>query len=265
MSVRTYGGVVPSRRRSRSTALPAALATLVVLAQIAYPLLSGEPLRLLTIATVVLFFAASVTHAWLTRGAWWALGLVVVTAGGGFLAEAVGVATGYPFGEYAYAGSLGPRLLHVPVVVPLAWTMMAYPCLVVARRLLRERAPALVPLVAGFALAAWDVFLDPQMVAAGHWTWAHPTPALPGVPGIPLTNFAGWLLVAVAMMALLSLLPDSPRAPVGVPVTLFLWTWLGSVVGNAVFFDRPSVALVGGIAMGLVGLPLLWSLWQTRD
>ena len=32
----------------------------------------------------------------------------------------------------------------------------------------------------------WDLFLDPQMVDAGHWTWRDPTPALPGVPGIPV-------------------------------------------------------------------------------
>ena len=65
------------------------------------------------------------------------LGLVVVTAGGGLAAEAVGVRTGLPFGDYSYAGTLGPEVLDVPLVVPLAWTMMAYPVLLAARRLTR--------------------------------------------------------------------------------------------------------------------------------
>ncbi len=59
------------------------------------------------------------------------------------------------------------------------------------------RRSLVVAVTAGAALAAWDVFLDPQMVDAGHWTWADPSPGLPGVAHVPLTNFAGWLLVAV--------------------------------------------------------------------
>ena len=47
--------------------------------------------------------------------------------------------TGLPFGDYSYAGTLGPELLDVPLVVPLAWTMMAYPVLLAARRLTRGR------------------------------------------------------------------------------------------------------------------------------
>ena len=137
---------------------------------------------------MVLFATTCVAHAVVHRGVWWALGLVVVTAGGGLAAEAVGVRTGLPFGDYRYEGTLGPEVLDVPVVVPLAWTMMAYPVLLAARRLTRR----FVPVVGGLGLTAWDVFLDPQMVGDGHWTWADPTPALPGVDGIPLTNYAGW-------------------------------------------------------------------------
>jgi len=29
-------------------------------------------------------------------------------------------------------------------------------------------------------LAAWDLFLDPQMVSAGHWTWLDTSPVLTG-------------------------------------------------------------------------------------
>lgn len=259
----TYRPLPRAMRRPGAawSAVPWVLAAGVVLAQISYPLLDGEPLRLVTIGTVLLFFAASVAHAWVHRGAGWALWFTVVTAGGGFLAEALGTATGYPFGDYTYAGSLGPRLLAVPVVVPLAWTMMAYPAFLAGRRLSRS----LGWLLAAVALTAWDLFLDPQMVAAGHWSWAHPTPALPGVPGIPLTNYAGWLLVSLVMMGLLDrTLPRRRDASEGQPAALFAWTWLGSAVGNLFFFDRPWVALVGFVAMGLVGLPYLLALWSDR-
>ena len=236
-----------------------------VLAQITYPLLRGDALRAATIATVVLFTAAAVTHAAAWWGAW-AGTAVLVTAGAiGLAAEAVGVATGVPFGRYAYAGTLGPQLLGVPVLVPLAWTMMAYPALLLGRRLAGNGAArgVRVALLGGATLAAWDLFLDPQMVAAGHWTWAHPQPSLPGVPLIPLTNAAGWLLVGTVLVAALDRVlaahpPDVARE--ALPAALLVWTWLGSTLANLAFFHRPWVALYGGIGLGLLVAPYLLSL-----
>jgi uncharacterized membrane protein len=197
------------------------------------------------------------------------ISLFATAAGTGLLAEAMGVATGVPFGRYAYAGTLGPQVLGVPVLVPLAWTMMAYPALLLGRRLAGGRgrsAPArpLVAVLGGATLAAWDLFLDPQMVAAGHWTWAHPRPALPGVPGVPLTNLAGWLLVGVVMTAVVDhVLPAAPRvgpAAEALPAVLLTWTWLGSAVANLAFFGRPWVALYGGLALGTLVVPYLRAL-----
>ncbi len=161
----------------------------------------------MTIAIVVTFFLASVTHAAVHRGLRWAVVLVVVTAGGGLAAEAVGVRTGFPFGDYSYTGTLGPTVLDVPAIVPLAWTMMAYPLLLAGRRISRRFAAP----IGAFGLAAWDVFLDPQMVDDGRWRWADPTPGLPGVEGVPLTNYAGWLLVGLVMMVILH--AALPRVP----------------------------------------------------
>jgi uncharacterized membrane protein len=255
-----------------------------VLTQIAYPLLSGPALRAATIVSVLLLAAAALAHAGATRGRRAALTVLVVAGGLGLAAETIGVHTGFPFGAYAYADSLGPRLFDVPLVVPLAWTMLAYPCLLLGRRLTRSglRLPAgttrtsariRTALVGGVGLAGWDLFLDPQMVAQGHWSWADPTPALPGVPGVPLTNYAGWLLVSMLLIAVLDrTLPRSrgdlaengtERRPLVqdhgevVPAAVLAWTWCGSAVGNLVFFDRPWVALYGGLAMGAVVLPYL--------
>jgi uncharacterized membrane protein len=261
-----------NRARLAGRWVAAGLAALTVVAQIAYPLSTGQPLRLLTIATVLLFSAASVIHAASTRGPAAAMVLVVVAGGIGLLAEAVGVRTRFPFGEYAYAGSLGPKVLGVPVIVPLAWLMMAYPCLLLGRRLGRTTARrgrtssrpsgVIAVLAGGLTLAAWDLFLDPQMVAAEHWSWAHPTPALPGVPGVPLTNYAGWILVALVLMAALQwTFPDVSGAPEDVPGAMLAWTWVGSTLGNAVFFGRPVVALWGGVLMGSLVVPYLLS-WR---
>ena len=240
-------------RRDPSPALAAA----TVLLQIAYPLVHGEARNTLTVVTVVVFFLASTSHALVHRGARWTGLYVLVTAGLGLLAEAVGTATGVPFGAYDYADSLGPELLAVPVVIPLAWAMFAYPCLLVGQRLARSTPGATA--IGGLALASWDLFLDPQMVEAGHWRFSDVGVSLPGAPGIPISNYLGWLLVGLLMMGLLQLLgrgsPQDRLPDDRVPAALFLWTWGSSVLAAAAFFGRPLVALTGGLVMGLVAVP----------
>jgi putative membrane protein len=245
----------------------------VILAQIAYPLVDGGARATLVVLTVLLGFAASVGHA-ATRGWRVAAAMTAVTVGGGFAVEAVGVATGFPFGAYAYTAALGPRLLGVPVVVPLAWTWMAWPAWVAAghierarggerasrRRLRAVRGPvtqsrAIRVGVGALGLATWDLFLDPQMVAAGYWRWS--------TVDIPLRNYVAWLVVAAAMMVALDRLAGGERRPVTVdaPVLgLYLWTYGSSVLAHAVFLDLPRSALLGGIGMGLVAIPLTVSL-----
>jgi uncharacterized membrane protein len=231
---------------------------LLVLAQICYPLTGGGARAAVTVTTVVLGFLLSVGHALLTRGPRAAGALVLVTAGGGLLVEALGVASGVPFGDYAYADALGPKIAGVPWVIPLAWTWMAWPAWLAAVRLVRR--PAARVAVAGAGLAAWDVFLDPQMVAEGYWAWSNPAPSLPGVPDVPLGNYAGWLVVAVLMMAALAGPAATAPGDDAPMYALYLWTYGSSVLAHAVFLGLPGSAAWGAVAMGLVAVPLAGSL-----
>lgn len=284
-------------------AVPLTFLVLAILAQIWWPLASGDGRVVTTLAVVALFSATSITHAWSRYGASWAAAYAVTATAVGFGVEYVGVHTGWPFTEYAYSDVLQPQLAGIPIVVPLAWTMMTWPALLVGRTLIPSPARASRPTrllawaaIGTWALASWDLFLDPQMVAEGYWTWADPDPHLPGVPGIPVANYAGWLLASLVLISVLialarlmlrpepptpsadaarrpatdtvrgrreddALLPGRLRWPVDAAVIVaYLWTWLGGVVANAVFLGRPWVGLVGGIGMGIVGVPLLLSL-----
>ncbi|MCW6009994.1 carotenoid biosynthesis protein [Micromonospora sp. CPCC 205371] len=231
----------------------------LVLAQIGYPLTSGDARGRLTVAVVLLGFTFSVAHAWATRGPRTAAWLVAATAGGGFAVEALGVATGFPFGAYAYSDALGPKLAGVSLVIPLAWTWMAWPAWLAALRVARRMVSRVA--LAAVGLAAWDLFLDPQMVAEGYWTWSDPHPALPGVPGVPIGNYLGWLAVAVPMMiALRAVAPDPGEdAP---PHALYLWTYASSVLAHAVFLDLPASAAWGAAGMGVLAIPLAVTLWR---
>ncbi|MEU8330214.1 carotenoid biosynthesis protein [Micromonospora sp. NPDC048839] len=277
------------------------LLAVLVLAQICYPLTTGAARAGLTVATVVLGWLLSVGHALLSRGPRVAAALVAVATGGGFAIEAIGVTTGVPFGSYDYSGELGPKLAGVPLIIPLAWTWMAWPAWLAAVRLTGGAAPRAsrngakagdngAPTsngggswtgrggstglwvrriaLATVGLAAWDLFLDPQMVAEGYWVWRDATPALPGLPGIPVSNYLGWLLFAVLMMSALRPLAgsaaehtdrrDDPMA------ALYLWTYFSSVLAHAVFLDLPASALWGAAGMSVTAVPLAVTLLRAR-
>lgn len=265
MSIRTYSGPHAENQghpKRWQIVVPWVLVGVTILGQIFWVLVSGQGRVWLTALTVVTFFLACAWHATIYRGAWWAAGYVAISMGVGFAAEAVGLVTQFPFGDYRYSDALGPAVLGVPILIPLAWAMMSYPCLLAARRL--ATSTVWVAVCGAALLAGWDFFLDPQMVGEGYWVWETATPALPGIPGIPLQNFLGWYLTAFVLMFLLDRLPNHAR-PEAIPNTLLIWTYLSSILASAVFFGRPIVALWGAVAMGIIMVPWAWKLWSQPD
>ncbi|HEX5016420.1 MAG TPA: carotenoid biosynthesis protein [Actinomycetes bacterium] len=262
MSLRSYTGPAPTVYPSPFTlGFSWVLAVGTIALQIAYPLLDESTQADLAAVTVLVFFLASLVHAsachrW--RG-FVVVGIVVPAIGWG--AERLGSTYGVPFGDYTYTDVLGPSVGGVPVVIPLAWAMMAYPAHVAASTLVWRRW--LVPFVTAWALMAWDLFLDPMMVDLGAWRWTTTTPELPGVEGVPLVNFAGWFAVGF-LIGIVMLVLRTDRRPFAQPATLFLWVYVSSVLAAAVFFDEPGVAIAGGIAMGVIALPFAWRLWLDR-
>ncbi len=245
----------PRSGRRRAARVPAWVPLgVLVLTQIGYPLTRDR--APLVVATVLVGFGFAVGHAVATRGRAAGAGLVAATTMGGLLVEVLGVHTGFPFGRYAYGEALGPRVAGVPLVIPLAWTWMAWPAWLAAGVVARRALPRIA--LAGLGLAAWDLFLDPQMVAEGYWHWTDPHPALPGVPGVPVTNYLGWLGVATLMMAALARTAPGPvdRRADAPMLALYLWTYGSSVLALAAFLHLPGAAAWGAAGMGAVAIPL---------
>lgn len=259
--------------------IPALTAAAAIAAQIVYPLVRGDLRDAVTVCVVLLLAAASITHAALTRGSRWTAALVLATAGFGLLSEVVGTSTGVPYGCYDYSvDRLGPALAGVPLVVPFAWTAGFYPVWCVASLLAGDRYRHLIRMVlTTVGVVGWDLYLDPQMVADGQWTWCVTDAGLPGIEHIPLTNYVGWCVVAAAMAAAMEWFDHrisdaaaphgTPPHRDGVPIALFLWTWLGSALAHSVFLDGPGLrfsAIYGWITMGVLGIPLLIVLVRSR-
>jgi uncharacterized membrane protein len=126
------------------------------------------------------------------------LGFAAMSLGVGYLVEAMGVHTGFPFGHYYFTDGMGPKLFLVPVLMGPAYLGIGYVAWTLARVILSagnssdELAGTRVvtlPLAASFIMVAWDLSMDPALSTVGHyWIWTRGGAYF----GVPITNFLGW-------------------------------------------------------------------------
>lgn len=194
--------------------------------------------------------------------------LVVLVIASGLFFESLGVATGLVYGPYHYTDQLGPKFLGlVPWLIPVAWTFMIYPSMVIAQRL----APAnmtgfkrglLVAALSGVIMTAWDVVMDPMMVQGGNWVWE----VQGGYFGVPLQNFWGWWLTtftAVGLFLIFSRKMPNQGNPLPDRWAIYLYTMTGcSSVATSLIVGLSGSALAGIFAM-LPWVVMGW--WLTRQ
>ncbi|MEZ0354077.1 carotenoid biosynthesis protein [Mycobacterium sp. pR1184] len=160
-----------------------------------------------------------VVHAWLGYSARGMVAFVLIACVIAFALEAIGVATGFPFGSYVHHLP-GPKPLGVPPVAVASWLMFGWLAWALARVIIRAE-PAVAdggaerfttPVVATFILGGYDLVYDPIGATAHDWySYDHPTGAL----GVPLTNFLGWLLTGWLIFQIAALVETRfPARPV---------------------------------------------------
>jgi uncharacterized membrane protein len=191
-----------------------ALVLLILYALITAYSIIGRPLKIAPSNIITPFvtlsgFAFALVHAGQREGWGRALRLLALVFLVSLLFESVGVATGLVYGPYHYTDTLGPKFLGlVPYLIPVAWFMMSYPSFVIADWLIpshsnpvrakRWQRQVSVAVVGGLVMTAWDLIMDPTMVAGGHWVWD----VKGAYFGIPLQNFWGWWLTIFTTFAM---------------------------------------------------------------
>jgi uncharacterized membrane protein len=157
-------------------------------------LYGGTPANLAWAASVLLALTSAI--AIVSVPAWWKP--LLAAAGIGFIAEVIGVKTGFPFGHYRFTDALQPLMGGVPALVPGAWLVMfAY--------VSQMRVP---PALAALWMAGIDMLIDPLAAhELGYWEWLQGGPYY----GIPTVNFAGWFAVSLIIFYLLARYP-APRS-----------------------------------------------------
>lgn len=173
-----------------------------------------------------------------------------------WLIEAIGVYTGFPFGDYKYTSRLQPQILNVPLLIPFAWLMMLPPSWAIAYRITGNNYGIKFIFVSGMAFTAWDLFLDPQMIRWGLWRWQTHGFYF----GIPLSNFLGWFISAV----LITFIIRPPKIPIRPLFLIYTLTWLMETAGLLKFWRLTIPAFMGFIGMGIFVISAYISHPKTR-
>lgn len=161
----------------------------------------------------------------------------------GFAAEALGVATGFPFGEYRYTALLGPSLLGVPLALVPAWIVVAAFGAGLSERLTQGTGARIA--LGAAAMTAADLVIDP--LAAGplsYWSW----PGGGAYYGVPLENFLGWLAVGALAQLVLRFRTESEVGGLPFAVGALVLVFFTVLAG---LFGLWGPAVVGALACGL--------------
>lgn len=211
----------------------------------------------------------SIGHAIFALGWRHALAFFAITAVVSWGYEQVGVATGLIYGNYYYTDALGPKLGHVPLLIPLAWFMMIYPSYVIANLIAHDHPTGSpgglwrllwLAFLSGMVMTAWDLVVDPFLTSGPHaaWVWVDGGPYF----GIPVQNFVGWLVTTFTIYLIYRLM-ESWRPPIPMGrlsrwiVVLPLIAYGAMMFVNSFEVSPQAMHVIGPFVMGL---PLVMAL-----
>jgi uncharacterized membrane protein len=194
------------------------------------------PADMVWTAPLFLALASAITLA--TVPSWWKPLLAVAAIG--FVAELIGVKTGFPFGHYSYTRVLRPVIGAVPVVIAGAWMVLfAY------MSQMRVR-----PALAAVWMMAIDLLIDPLAAhELGYWDWLQNGPYY----GIPTANFAGWFAVSLIIFYLLSRYPAPRSSSIAMLGTTIVFFFSAIAVAHHLY----TLAFLGA-ALAALGY---WRFW----
>jgi putative membrane protein len=154
-----------------------------------------------TLTIIVLLL--TLWHASHVLGARPALAFFAITVVTSWLFEELGVSSGLIFGSYHYTSALGPMVGAVPVLIPAAWFVLAYPSYFAADLML-DRVPIRIPgslgdllglaLFGALVMTATDVMADPILSGPSLHAWVWDSAGRSA--GVPAQNYVGWIVTA---------------------------------------------------------------------
>jgi putative membrane protein len=109
----------------------------------------------------------------------------------GYLAEWLGVHTQLLFGHYNYGGTLGVKVLDIPLTIGINWFLLIYSAGVLMQRF-RLKSMWLRIIIGALLLVLLDVLIEPVAIRFDYWQWVG--------GNIPLKNYLCWFGVSSVML-----------------------------------------------------------------
>ena len=242
-------------------------------------LLGTIVLRPYVFAFLTVYLAAAASHIG------WRRTLIFLPVGYGvaWLSEFSSIHWGFPYGDYFYIPSTMDRELWVfgvPFMDSLSYVFLSYcsysmalfilsPVLFTKKRVIvletrRLRRSPQTLVLGAFLFVLLDIIIDPVALQGDRWflgqIYGYREAGL--YFGIPMSNFAGWLLVGLAMIWVLQLLDTLPsleprKASIlaGVPGARLLGPLLYACI---LLFNLAVTFWIGEYFLGVVGCTVLF-------
>lgn len=103
------------------------------------------------------------------------------------LIEIIGVKTSIIFGDYKYGDVLGLKVLDVPIIIGLNWTVIIYCAFHVASKISRNKF--IIPILVGLLAVIFDLVLEPIAIKLNYWQWNNLS--------VPIKNYIAWFFIAM--------------------------------------------------------------------
>lgn len=216
---------------------------------------------LLFLEGILLIIAATIVYG-LWRGL--SAGLLVIVLS--YIAESVGVGTGFPFGSYRYTDVLIPTLPgSVPAAVMFAWVLIIVGAFGSVSSISSQHISVRNALLGATLATLLDLEIEPVAFHLEHyWDWS--APGTINYYGVPLANFIAWFIIALLLLLCVGAIFRHAHTLKFGPSRLALW--MPRILFAASLFMFGLVDLThgyyGAIISGMLAGLVLWLVWQNE-
>lgn len=120
-------------------------------------------------------------------GSW--IGLTLFIYVGGFIIEAIGVNTGWPFGAYTYYETFGWKWLQTPLLIGVNWVILVHASRALSTQIWKNKPDYLKIITAALLMTALDILIEPVAIQYRFWEW--------DAAEIPLANYISWFTISL--------------------------------------------------------------------
>ena len=135
-----------------------------------------SPVNLL-LSAVLILFTSKQTHIKFYAS-------MIAIAFLGFFIEVIGVKTGFIFGSYQYGTAMGIKILAVPLLIGLNWSILVYS----TSQFCKFKSELLNAIFGAFLMTFLDYFIEQSASKFDFWYWKN--------NHIPIQNYIAWFLIS---------------------------------------------------------------------